>query len=548
MSNCSGHRAAATLSGLTLAGSAYLAVRISALVRAEHMVLSALALMLEAAAAFGYLAVVAVLLRPRPGLARRTVPRDTTSIIVRVPRNCLPEWLQVTLIALADLPSNRTAIVADAEGRAEIAALAERYGAGYHVVARRDRLALGAPIAAGVRWVGVLDAGDVPAEEFIDVLTSIAAPHFQIGVVQGAVRAVSERGVLESCRLRDSRFVAGQLNPALGGGGAGMWCGSGAVFSRAAWDDLCERPARHRRNETMASIVLSARGWRILASAAPMIVATPGSPPTAARVRQLRRHGMDGLVAGLSLRSSPFGRGGTLSSRIGALAWITVHTGPVRLAAALGIGAWALAAGASPVAWSPVAVACGLGFWGALLGTMVSQGNGTLRPGDGARRAIAGLFGGPLAILVLGRRHRRSAPRVPAEIAGSLAGQLARVVDLTVDGAGLVIPRALPVGTLATLMISLPRSNGRRTGAVVKSVVRYARADLASGGARIGVSFRDVEPDDLEALTQFCRVSFPRRLLRSEPTDATQVEPWSAPPPELTTLDARVLAPAGAHR
>jgi len=122
------------------------------------------------------------------------------------------------------------------------------------------------------------------------------------------------------------------------------------------------------------------------------------------------------------------------------------------------------------------------------------------------------------------------------------------VVDLTVDGAGLVIARALPVGTVATLMVSLPRSNGRRTGAVVKSIVRYARADQASGGTRIGVSFRDVEPDDLEALTQFCRVSFPRRLLRSEPTDATQIEPWSAPPPDLATLDARVLAPAGSHR
>ncbi|MGD9701636.1 MAG: PilZ domain-containing protein [Acidimicrobiia bacterium] len=531
-----------------LAGAAYFSVRFASLASADHVLLATATAAFEAVAALGALAVAVVLRHRLVPLARRTVPRDVSVIVVRVSRECDPESLRVTLIALADLPPNRRAVVADVGGRAETEALAATYGAMYHVVDRRDRLALDVPIADDVRWVGVLDAGDVPAVEFIDVLTSIAASRFQFGVVQGAVRAVSERGVLEPCRLRDSLFVAGQLNPALGAAGAAMWRGSGAVFARAAWDDLCALPARHRRNETMASIVLRSRGWRVLAPAVPTLVATPGSPATAARVRQLRRACLDVLAAGATMRSSPLGRRGRLATRIGALAWITVHTGPARLATVLGVVAWSLVVGATPVPWSPAVAILGTVFWGALLAATAPGRNGSLRLGDGTRRALAGLFGMPLAAAVLGRRHRRGAPRVPAEIGGNLSGQPARVIDLTVQGAGIVVEHAVPVGTVATLMVSLPCPDGRRTGAVVKAVVRHTRPDGAHGGVRIGVSFADVPPSALEALTQFCRVNFPRRLLRAESVDATETGPSMLPEVDARSLDAGMFDLAGADR
>jgi len=516
---------------LTLAGAAVVAhlfVRLATIDRAQHRALALVTLGAEVLWLFGVLTVAAALARPTTAHARRTVPDDETAVIVRVPRSPDPAGLRATLIALGTLPRNRHVVVADASGAAEVAALAATYGAAHHVTEPDDRLGTGVELGTTVRWVSILDSGDVPAMELVDALTSIAATRFDIAVVQGAVRAVSERGDLEQHRLREPILTAGRLNPALGAARAAMWCGSGAVFARAAWDDLCALPRRSRRNEMSASLALLGNGWQILAPPVPVVVATPGSASTQARVRLLRRRCADAVAATASLASIARRSRGTSGRRAWAVAWLVAHTGPARLAAGSALALASVLLGASPVVLTPSVVVSALLCSATLTLATVHDRLDAVRPGDGTRRAIGALTGGAVAAVLLGRAPRRAGPRVPADLAGSFAGRPASVVDLTVRGAGLVVPEPLTVGTRAALSVSLPRHDGRRTRVVVDGVVRYGRPDPAAG-FRVGIELVDVAPVAFEALTEFCRVSFPRRLLRALPPDARETSPSLLP-------------------
>lgn len=513
----------------------HLATRAATLDRAANHPLAAVTWGIEAVWLLGVLGVAAVLRRPTGVTPRRTVPHDEAAVLVRVGRRPDPDALRSTLLALATLPRNRRTVVADASGNGEIESLALAHGAQYHSTSPGDRLGTEAPIDPAVRWVCILDAGDIPAMELVDALTSMAATSFEIGVVQGAVRSVSERGVLDPDRLREPLLTAGCLNAALGATGAAMWRGSGAVFSRAAWDDLGRLPRRHRRSETSASVALRARGWVLLAPALPVLVAASGVVRPRQRAARLRRLCLDAigaipsLVAG-SARSAAFRR--TLPSA----AWLVAHTGPGRLLAALAIGVASCSAGASPVVVTPAVVVSTAVCWSALtLATTIGRRD-AVRFGDGARRVLSAVLGGLAAVLLLGREPRRAAPRVPVDLAGSISGLPATVVDLTAGGAGLVVPQPIEVGMQTTFVVSLPRVDGRRVGVVSRAVVRHALPDPQAGGVRVGIELVDVPADAREALTEFCRVSFPRRLLRALPADARETSPSVLP--ELSAAGA----------
>ncbi len=58
------------------------------------------------------------------------------------------------------------------------------------------------------------------------------------------------------------------------------------------------------------------------------------------------------------------------------------------------------------------------------------------------------------------RRQTRHHYRVPVEVAGVVEGTLVRVVDLTADGAGVLGPQPIPVGTEVELRLDLPAVDG----------------------------------------------------------------------------------------
>jgi len=99
------------------------------------------------------------------------------------------------------------------------------------------------------------------------------------------------------------------------------------------------------------------------------------------------------------------------------------------------------------------------------------------------------------------RRHERV--RVDRQVHVHSASGIeieARMVDLSVGGAGLVYGAAAEVGTLLELSFSLA-IRGELRPFSIKGVVRYSH--LSTDGYRFGIQFLELTREDLQALLTF---------------------------------------------
>lgn len=126
------------------------------------------------------------------------------------------------------------------------------------------------------------------------------------------------------------------------------------------------------------------------------------------------------------------------------------------------------------------------------------------------------------SVLVSVGRHRqlRSDYRVRVDLAARIGANVARVSDLTVGGAALVVDEPRPVGSMFTLELRLPDVAGRRhtleLRCVVRSTQRISQPSGAEGGAvRIGVEFVRPTDEALDRLIEYSRIALPAGTHRS---------------------------------
>lgn len=164
---------------------------------------------------------------------------------------------------------------------------------------------------------------------------------------------------------------------------------------------------------------------------------------------------------------------------------------------------------------------------------------------------LAGLFavalwfvGGGLDVLrLLARRsQRRTARRVPADLAASVNGEPLVLADLTPHGAGFLATSALAVGDRVELHVDLPRVTGPAARVVLEGTVRNRRV-LPDGPARVGVSFRAVDEAAHDALVEHCAVAFPLRVLDRAATAAAAPADRYVPAPADPARTRGAFAP-----
>lgn len=117
-----------------------------------------------------------------------------------------------------------------------------------------------------------------------------------------------------------------------------------------------------------------------------------------------------------------------------------------------------------------------------------------------------------VSVLVSVGRHRqlRSNYRVKVDLAARIEGKVARVTDLTVGGAGLIVDELRPVGSMFRLDLRLPGLDGTRHDVCPRAVVRSAM-HLDSGAVRLGVEFVRPSDETLGRLIEYSKITLPAR-------------------------------------
>lgn len=129
-----------------------------------------------------------------------------------------------------------------------------------------------------------------------------------------------------------------------------------------------------------------------------------------------------------------------------------------------------------------------------------------------------------LSVLVSTSRHRqlRSEYRVQVDLAARIGQTVARVSDLTVKGAGLVVDEMRPVGSMFDLELRLPGLHSRRHTIELRCVVRSTQrvqspaGDTDGGRVRLGVEFVRTSEDALRRLIEYSRIALPAQTHRHE--------------------------------
>jgi cellulose synthase (UDP-forming) len=117
-----------------------------------------------------------------------------------------------------------------------------------------------------------------------------------------------------------------------------------------------------------------------------------------------------------------------------------------------------------------------------------------------------------VSVLVSVGRHRqlRSAYRVDVDLAARIGEKVARVSDLTVSGAALIVDELRPIGSMFGLDLRVPGLDGARHGVSIRSVVRSA-VRLDDGAVRLGVEFVRPSEQALGRLIEYSKVTMPAR-------------------------------------
>ena len=117
-----------------------------------------------------------------------------------------------------------------------------------------------------------------------------------------------------------------------------------------------------------------------------------------------------------------------------------------------------------------------------------------------------------VSVLVSVGRHRqlRSVYRVNVDLAARIGEKVARVSDLTVSGAGLIVDELRPIGSMFRLDLRVPGLDGARHGVSIRSVVRSAMR-LDDGAVRLGVEFVRPSEQALGQLIEYSKITLPDR-------------------------------------
>ncbi|MEZ5238723.1 MAG: glycosyltransferase family 2 protein [Microthrixaceae bacterium] len=156
------------------------------------------------------------------------------------------------------------------------------------------------------------------------------------------------------------------------------------------------------------------------------------------------------------------------------------------------------------------------------------------------------------AVLVSLARHRqmRSSYRVQVDLAARVGDRVARVTDLTVGGAGLLLQERRAVGSMFDLELRVPDLDGVRHDLDLRAVVRSSTR-TEEGTTRLGVEFVRPSEAALERLIEYSKVTLPSRRHRPwRPADPVPDEPGGTPLPRALpdpggpgeARDAQVLA------
>lgn len=117
-----------------------------------------------------------------------------------------------------------------------------------------------------------------------------------------------------------------------------------------------------------------------------------------------------------------------------------------------------------------------------------------------------------VSVLVSVGRHRqlRSNYRLKVDLAARIGEKVARVADLTVSGAGLVVDELRPVGSMFGLDLRVPGLHGARHNVSLRAVVRSAMR-LDDGAVRLGVEFVRPSDEALGRLIEYSKITLPAR-------------------------------------
>lgn len=417
-----------------VASVGYLVWRGTRTLDGRPMWLSVSALGVETAGALGSgLLAWALWHRPAGGVAPpvQCDPDDEAlDVVVRIDEQ-LPHELRATLIALADTRSVRSVIVADLTGGRmarhpsidPIGRLARSHGARVVVVADEQRTMDPGGLVPIVDAVStsaflLLDAGDVPAPDAVDVLRRSFATTRSVrsmeldGTTSTVTCAAVVQGRLDSAAIgspehgpdgrHDLVFETAVLGPVLGRRGLAVWSGSGSLVRttalRSALDvvqastTLLHAPRSVLEQHSRLTREFFIAGWAV--TAPPEVVVArrtilDESAVYADRVARAR--------AARSLVLGPAGVVRTrtprlhLGHRLALLAWSVRPLSGTRRAVfvtlvcaslvagipPLGVGSVAEASWAFGGLWLPAVVATSAGLW--------RLSGGVLRPGDRAR-------------------------------------------------------------------------------------------------------------------------------------------------------------------
>ncbi len=141
------------------------------------------------------------------------------------------------------------------------------------------------------------------------------------------------------------------------------------------------------------------------------------------------------------------------------------------------------------------------------------------------------------------RRQTRHHYRAPVELAGVVEGTLVRVVDLTADGAGVLGPQPIPVGSEVELRLELPTVAGELQPFRANFTV-WSCHPADDAGWRIGGTLAPVTAADAEALIEHCHVVISRRRLTESGRLQRGEQPVGAAPVPARRADGPSVAPA----
>lgn len=117
-----------------------------------------------------------------------------------------------------------------------------------------------------------------------------------------------------------------------------------------------------------------------------------------------------------------------------------------------------------------------------------------------------------VSVLVSVGHHRqlRSNYRVKVDLAARVGEKVARVADLTMGGAALVVEEMRPIGSMFRLDLRVPGLHGARHDVSLRVVVRSARR-LDDGAVRLGVEFVRPSDEALGRLIEYSKITLPAR-------------------------------------